>query len=140
MKRRDGWEARLQNVFSTFIDKPFEYGSHDCALFVCNCVREMTGEDPALDYRNRYRNRKGALKILSKSKLESIATRIAVCLSAKEIPPLYAQRGDVVLLDATMGDCPALGIVDLTGEKVWGAGIEGLVAFPLSEARRAWRI
>ncbi len=140
MKRRDGWEARLQGVFSNFIDKPFEYGSHDCALFVCNCVREMTGDDPALGYRKRFRDRKGALKILSKSKLESIATQIAISLNAKEIPPLYAQRGDVVLLDATMGDCPALGIVDLTGETIRGAGTAGLVAFPLSEARRAWRI
>ncbi len=138
MRRTDGWEERLQVVLSTFAGRPFEYGFHDCALFVCNCVREMTGEDPATAHRNRYKDRKGALGILNGCSLELTAEQIALALGADEVRPLFAQRGDVVLVDTDQG--LALAIVDLTGEKAVGAGPDGLVFWKLSTARRAWRI
>lgn len=140
MRRKDGWEARLQAVFSNFKDKPFEYGFHDCALFVCNCIREMTGEDLARKFRRRYRNHKGALLLLSQARggFEGILERVAAQKEIVEISPLFAQRGDVLLVETKEG--AALAIVDLTGEKAIGPGPVGLVSWKLSCGRRAWRI
>ena len=134
-------------MLSGFMEEPFEYGRHDCALFVCNCIHVMTGEDPAAAYRNRYRDRKGALKILKTGGLEGIVERIALSLGATEIEPRFAQRGDVVLVDlpvcltgTSRFSGPALAIVDLTGEQAVGPAEIGMVSVKLSEARRAWRI
>lgn len=138
MRRRDGWERRLEAAVSAFAGQPFEYGFQDCALFVCNCIREMTGEDPAAGFRNRYSDRKGALRLLRNGGLEGIIEKIASEKQVPEIPPLFARRGDVVLVETSEG--AALAIVDLTGEKAVGAGPSGLVSWNLSAARRAWRI
>jgi hypothetical protein len=142
LKRKPDWQEKLQLVVEFFIDQPFAWGVHDCALFACNAVAEMTGTDLAVDFRGTYCNREGAFKALydfcGSASLEKTAEFIAERHGMPEVGVRYAQRGDVVLLD--QDESPALGIVGLSGTHAWAATEKGLTSVPVENCRRAWRV
>lgn len=101
-----------------------------------DCVTAITGEDLAKPYRG-YRSQAQALRLLQRcGGVAGIAEAVAAQYSIPEIAPLSAQRGDVCLFDIGRGD--TLGIC--AGEHIYAPGNEGLIAFPVSRAVRAWRI
>ena len=96
----------------------------------------ITGIDLAGDYRS-YKTKAEALRLLKKyGGVAGIAEAIAKEHGILEIPPLNAQRGDVCLFDIGRGD--TLGVV--VGEHIFAPGSDGLIGFPLEQAKRAWRI
>lgn len=60
MARQHDVKAFLQNQRW----KRFEWGASDCCLFVADWVREVTGDDPAKDFRGSYSNASGARNAL----------------------------------------------------------------------------
>ena len=141
MNRFQDWPLRLEAYLSFVSEDAFAWGSNDCALFACNVARELTGVDLAEKFRGKYHTKAGAyaaLKKFSGGGLESIATKMAAEHGMKEVPPLMAQRGDIVLLETTQG--PTLAIVSMDGIHVTAPGPASLELWPLDKGRRAWRV
>lgn len=136
--RRQDWPSRLAAELELARTRRFQYGRHDCCLFAANIARAITGRDPAAAIRGEYRSRQGAQRLLDAAGgLEALAGQLARESGYAEIPPLSAQRGDVVLIETAGQD--ALGVIDLTG-RIAAAGHEGLVYLPADTGRRAWRV
>lgn len=137
LKRFEDWPARLARALAEAARRPFAWGSHDCALFAAGVVQALTGTDPAAELRGRYETAAGAARALGSGGLAATAEALACAHGMEAIPPLMAQRGDVVLFETEGRD--ALGVVDLNG-RIAAAGEAGLVVLPLSHAKRAWRV
>lgn len=141
MTRLPDWETRLHAALITRTSTHFEWGTHDCALFACDCVLAMTGVDIADWFRGKYRSRNGALRIMRKFTggygLDSLAEKIAAQHRIHEVKMTEAKRGDIVLVDA---NGPTLGIVSLDGIRGYAASPQGLTEFRVLSARRAWSI
>lgn len=139
--RREDWPARLNEAIAARLRVRFAFGAHDCCLFAADVVQAMTGLDPAARFRDRYRTAHGAARVLKRAGgLEPLMEQIAAAHGMPEVPPLTAQRGDVVLLDAEPDTVnPALGVVAPDG-RIAAAGPDWLAFLPLRAARRAWRV
>jgi hypothetical protein len=135
MKNKDKWcEYIFENVST-----PFEFGKHDCCLTACNLLQISTGKDAAESFRGTYDNAVGMFITLKKNGgVEAIADRICKELGWKEISPLFATKGDLVMVDAG-SDRQALMVVDLNGSELIGAGPIGFTRKPLSDGIKAWR-
>ncbi len=135
MRRRD-WQPRLDAVLRAAETRPFAWGRHDCALFVCDCLAAMTDEDPAARFRGRYataRGAHGAIRRLSGARdLAGLATKVR----GPPIAPAFARRGDLAEVETDGGY--ALGIV--LGREVALVAPEGLVRVAADRARNAWRV
>ncbi len=147
MTRRCDFAERLSGALDERRNRPFAWGRNDCALLACGLVDAATGVDYAAPFRGRYRTATGAaralrrflgppsLKLRRAGLLEAAAEKITQDNGLEEVPPLMAQRGDFVLVDAAEG--PALGVC--LGSHIIAAGPAGAVMRPLGAARRAWR-
>ncbi|HEV1991381.1 MAG TPA: hypothetical protein VGR34_00785 [Candidatus Dormibacteraeota bacterium] len=144
IKRFDNWPGLLDAFVASRRELPFAWGANDCCLFACDAVLAMTGEDLAEGFRDSYDSALGARRMLQQAGAETVgelADIIAERQGLRCIPAIFAQRGDVVLLDrepAQAGE--SLGIVSLHGVDVWAPAEEGLAIVPLREGQRAWRI
>lgn len=132
LTRLPDWEARLHAYLDSVAKTPFAWGTHDCALFVGDCVQAMTGIDPAAAYRGVYSNETGARLAL---KRHGKTTLVATFDDAfgMNVAPARAHRGDIVQIDdTTAGVC--------MGAFGFFVGDAGLVRHPYSDFTRAWSI
>lgn len=145
MMRPFDWQERMIDAINARRDTPFAWGRHDCALFACDVAQAICGVDFAAGLRGRYATERGAYVALKRfagpnaknGGLEAAAEKIAANHGCPEVPPLMAQRGDIVLMDSELG--AVLGVC--VGETIAKAGVETGVEFvPLAAARRAWRV
>jgi hypothetical protein len=131
--RFQDWPERLNRMVADSHHKPFAWGEHDCCLFAANTVLELTGEDYAKDLRGTYKSKRGAAKVL----IEHGGMRgIATAALGKEVPPLMAQRGDIVLVQTEQGDTLAV----CMGGYCVAPGLERLEMTPMKQAVTAWRV
>lgn len=143
MKRFNDWPTRLDAFIESRKEYAFSWGSQDCCLFACDCILEMTGQDVAGQFRNRYHDSAGARAALRKfcGKPATVGQLAGEIAKANDIEPVlvsFAQRGDVVLV--LQNDRESLGVVSLSGDTLWSPGEVGLVEQPLPSAMEAWRI
>jgi hypothetical protein len=143
MRRFPDWEIRLHKFCSQRMRAPFEWGNHDCAIFVADCIKETTGEDLAAECRGKYDSKETATALLWDlvgAGLEQYAEHIAELHGMKEVDIYYAQRGDMVLYIQDSG--PSLGIVSLDGQRALIAVENGdcLLRVPVLKCARAWRV
>jgi hypothetical protein len=142
IKRRNGWEGLLDEFVRSRRAAKFSWGTNDCVLFACDAVLVMTGEDLARGFRDEYATALQAKRTLRKSfgaeTVGELADVMGERLELRVVPPPFAQRGDVVLLDRELGE--SLGIVTLCGTAIWAPAEYGLVEVDFREAQRAWRI
>jgi hypothetical protein len=137
MKRLPNWERLLAAEFAA-APAHFEWGTFDCAMFAANCVRAITGSDPAAEFRSTYSTEEAAAKIVG-GDLGAFIAPLCKNHGMREVPPAYGRRGDVVLVDN--GDpAHALGIVDHTGRFARCAGPKGLARVAMHKWLRAWRV
>lgn len=119
-------------------DKPFRWGTHDCAMLAFDAVLMLTDRDPARDLRGMWTDALGAMRKLRElGGWDGVASRFGA-----EIAPASALPGDVLLLDSNA--CQAHGAEHGALAVRWGdgavaQGADGLVSVPLSSAVRAWR-
>lgn len=135
-----GWESAFAELLAARADQPFEWGRSDCCLFACDVIEALTGNDPAHWFRGRYMDLRGAAAALRSysrnGALEDVAERICAECGHSEIPPAFAQRGDLVLIETDAGH--ALGIqVD---HRVAVQGPMGLSITDDVRVLRAWAI
>jgi hypothetical protein len=139
MTRHVDWEHKLGEFFLERQTQDFLWGENDCALFACDAALAITGIDLAADFRNRYNSELSAARVIlaftEGGKLEHLAEKIAAQHGIEEVKPMFAQRGDIVLIEHD--EQQALAVVGMDGWSVIGPGPR---QFELIEARRAWRI
>lgn len=135
--RLEGWEGRLDDYVTSTAGDVFDWGVSDCALWACGAIHSVTGDDPAADLRGTYDSRESAEKVMN-GDLEVFAEGRAAKRKMAEVEVAFAQRGDLLLMDADSG--PALGVVSLDGTEGFFKGLRGIAKFPVMESRRAWRV
>jgi hypothetical protein len=133
LQRSEDWLQRLSDYMATCNFKRFEWGRHDCCLFVANCVFEMTGVDLAQGYRGRYKDKFGAYKLMH-GNLITFIEKLFWAYGMPEIPFLEAKTGDVVMFDDLNGT--TLGIK--WGTHIMAPGEKDLMLVPT--IGRAWRV
>ena len=151
--RFEDWPRRLAAFVETMRGAKFDWGSFNCFHFPADAVLTMTGVDPLKPLRGaKYKTERGAIGALRRflgprSKglsvdaiIESAARKLYA--GFPEIGPLYAQRGDVCLVDApvTEGrDGVALGVC-LGSRVAVLSSAGGIIDVPITAVRRAWRV
>lgn len=138
LQRLPDWRSRLARIVDSARELSFQWGQFDCALHVANCIRAMTGADPAVSYRGKYSDAAGAAAVYGSSFEQFIAGQ-AKALEMEEVPVNFAHRGDVVFVDnATTQGC--VGIVTLDPRYVSCVGEKGIMLVTIDRWRRAWRV
>lgn len=129
--RLPDWQSRLAELIAARRAAPFAWGKNDCCTFACDCVRAMTGHDPARGLRGHRTAKDAAAALRDNGGLRALANaRLGAAIA-----PAEAQVGDIGL--ATVEGRPALVVC---GGSAWtGPGKEGLVSVPMSSVMRAWR-
>lgn len=114
LTRLPDWRARLAAEMDRQRRDPFAWGRHDCALgLAAGAVTALTGADLAAPWRGRYRSPSSARRALHKAGFNTLADLVASLLP--EIPPAFADVGDigVIAADGPLGQ--ALCVVDASG-------------------------
>lgn len=136
------WLDRLTAFLVGRRKQPFAWGSHDCALFVCDGILAMTGTDLAAAFRGRYSDGGGAMSAIQAAgheDLEQLAESITAAAGMTEVPLENAQRGDVLLWHQSDGGA-TLGLVSTDGLHGLFAGPNGLMRQRVRKCDRSWRI
>ena len=107
-------------------EMPFKWGKNDCCLFAADWVELVSGQDPAKSFRGQYRTKNGAFKQLFKLGFKDIKSVFKASLN-HEIEPLYAQRGDIALVNH--GGELVGGIIQIN--RVACVGEHGLIYLPI---------
>lgn len=114
LTRLPDWRARLADEMDRQRRDPFAWGTHDCALgLAAGAVLAITGTDPGAQWRGRYVSPGGARLALHKAGFSSLADLVASILP--EIPPAFADIGDIGMVDADGPLKQALCVVDASG-------------------------
>ncbi len=146
MSRYYDWPDRLIKFLSERDATPLEWGKSDCTLFAADAVKAMNGSDPAHFFRGKYNNKKEAfvlLKQFSGGGLEETTEQIAYDLEYPEIPPEFANSGDLALIDVENVDPEATGLtmaILATPTTAIAQGKAGLVYVHDADIRRTWNI
>lgn len=93
--RKEGWEIILDNCLQEAMYKPFQWGEHDCALFMGRTVRAMTGIDTVGQFEGKYSTESGA-KALLKPYKGGIIGLLDNHPDLLKIDIRMAKRGDIV--------------------------------------------
>lgn len=126
------------NIFALIAEKekePFQYGINDCSTFGADIVKAVTGHDPAEKWRGKYKTELGGLRAIKKDGYDNQIDFLEK--NFDEIPPVFAQFGDIGLTDITTTGNPA--IVLLCGVNCYGITETGLARFDFREIKRAFK-
>ena len=128
--RLPDWEARLNAYVERVSDMTYAYGAHDCGLFCAGAVEAMTGTDPAAVFRGAYSDAVTAAQALRDHGAGTLVGTVASLFD--EVPPAFAQRGDIVWNGEAIGLC--------IGPFALFVSDGGLTRVPRSEWERAFRV
>jgi hypothetical protein len=131
------WRPSLTAYLVQCRARPFKWGEHDCALFVCGAIEAMTGEDLAKPYRGRYRSAAGGLKLIKKDGYKDHAEFAAALLTELDHPS-QAAAGDIIAYQVEGGTGIALGIVN--NDRSYVLAPDGITTVPTLSAVRLFRI
>lgn len=131
------WRKRFETFMDETVLVPFEWGQADCGpAFIGGLVLALTGEDVAQRWRDRYRSRAGALRVLRNSGFGNLGDLVAAELP--EIHPSRATIGDVMAIKSDDAFGHALGICN--GASVFVRRPDGLGLVDLLACERAFRV
>ncbi len=130
------WPEKLHASISEAKTQAFEWGTHDCACFVSDCVEAMTGVDPLKEYRGKYSTALGAIKALKTLANVEDLPALATSFWGEDIEVSHASRGDVVLIDHEGND--NFGVI--VGTHAVFLTQEGVISIPVNKCKAAWKI
>jgi hypothetical protein len=140
--RLPGWEDRLRIYLRDHQDTPFAYGSFDCLSFAAGAVALLTGTDIMAPFRGKYSTHTGAMRIARRVYGSRTVPEVLAAMMQqhgwKEISPMFAQRGDIVLVEFNRDRM--VGILHPNGREAVITTDKGLWRVPLLSVRRAWKI
>ena len=150
LKKHEHWQTRaFHNFLLENADKPFAWGTHDCALFAANAILANTGVDIADDFRGKYITQLGAFKTIKQvTGGTTVADAAAYCAAkhglVEHTYPLMAKRGDLVVVEN--GGNLIAGVIHLNGVHAISVSESGLVRLPIADVTgksnivRSWSI
>lgn len=131
--RPENWPAVLNRHLDESKTLAFRWGEADCALWVSDYVKRVTGVDHAEAFRGRYRTAQGARMALRRAGYDGVERLAAARLPG--VPIAFARRGDVVLHP----DGQALGICN--GRVSHFLSVHGgLTDLPTLDCVKAWSV
>ncbi|WP_416305220.1 DUF6950 family protein [Neptunicella sp. SCSIO 80796] len=133
--RLPNWQSNLNHYIRSNLTTPFAWGTFDCCLFTAAAVEAITGTHPIPQIVGRYRTELGAARALKKYGKGTIKATLNHLFGTPK-PRLQVCRGDVVLVETSLGD--TAGIV--MGGQVWVATHEGLSTCPLTLVKLCWEV
>ncbi|HEY5054665.1 MAG TPA: hypothetical protein VII58_00805 [Acidobacteriaceae bacterium] len=143
--RHEPWVTHLHTFLRANAKTPFKWGVWDCSLFCADAIKAMTGIDIASDFRGLYTDEAGAKAAVEKvtgvtgGTVEDAAAYCAAKHGLVEWKhPLFAQRGDLVVLEDA--GRVITGLVHLSGRHIVAAGESGLRKFTITNVKRAWHV
>lgn len=155
-RRYPDWPTRLSDAVGDRARTPFAYGGFDCSLAACDLILAVCDcEDPAQPFRGKYKTERGAIGALRRylragqdvspgDLLAATASRRCAAVGfAPRSSPLFAQRGDLALIQADIAGLPqvwVLGVVDLDGWSVLCPADTGWQRVVLPAAQQAWGV
>ncbi len=145
MERIEGWEIKLDDFLKSRQNQKFEWGSHDCALFSCDAIREITGNDVAYYFRGGYKTKDEAYLMLlafAGGGLLETFSKLALEFGMNEIEQGFAGRGDVVLCNVPTvinEELPTLGIIGMS-EMIHIPGTRQLQVFEKTIGEKFWKV
>lgn len=125
--RYPDWPQRLAAWIEAHREKPFAWGTNDCAIFAADMIEAITGRDFAVAFRGRYKSKVGSMRILRAHGWADLADLADSHLERCSDRPT---RGDVVLYAGRHG--AFLGVY-WAGE-VYGPGPNGVSSWPADPA------
>lgn len=136
IKRKNyDWRQQLDRFIAISATMPFVWGQHDCGLFAAAGVEAQIGEDFAADLRGRYDSLEDGLKLLRSLGFEDHVALAAARLP--EIPPAFAQLGDVAAVDfGTAG----MTLTIVGGHRLHGPMLGMRGTLPMTMACRAFAV
>lgn len=129
----------LTDFLNEHRDKPFETGQNDCALFISDWFRLLTGIDFSCEFRGCYSSDAGSAKLIAEKGYGDLFGLVSTVLDEHGVrleTPKLAQRGDIAW--CKRGDVTLCGIVG--GDGIYALSTDGLVCVPLRFASVAWRV
>lgn len=144
LERLTDWRSRLSQHIEAERFRPFVWGEHDCCLWICDCIKVMTGVDIAEPYRGQYENAFGAIKQMRL--IDNVKTVHSLAL--KRIGPTkpwqFAKTGDIVaanLPNLGVGEMDGTGCLSLGvcfGNSAYFVGPDGLFQIPIKMVEHAY--
>ena len=121
---------------------PFIYFEQDCAHIAADWVLEKTGADPLADLRVPADEPRSLLALMRRVRADGGMAAVATDRLGPPIPPLLAQRGDIVLVKSgrPIGRVSGFTFGICTGSNVVVPDSAGLVFWPISTGVHAWRV
>lgn len=139
MPRISDWPSALALFLQEKEGQPFAWGENDCCLFVCDWLAIVTGKYPLVAQRLRgtYTDSASAAAVLqAEGGIDTIAADYCASQGWNEVPPVFAQRGDMVLYTGPLG--PSLGVC--VGRNLASPYEGGVALLPMELAVKAWRV
>lgn len=131
--RLHDWPERLAEAVEAAKSCPFEWGRHDCGIWVCEVAAVLTGQpSPADAWRGTYRTERGAWRAMKRQGWKDLS-EAATAIFGDPIPVMRAQRGDVAIHDGCLG-------VVIGGDVACLRPDAGLTRVPLRPCAMAWRV
>ncbi len=140
LQRHPHWPRKLAGRITSARQIEFAWGTFDCAMWVCDWIRDVTEGrvDPGANYRGKYSTEAQAQAIFG-SDLGSFAASVASAIGVVEVQPRYARRGDIVFVD-NRTPYGALGVVNLDGRFAACVSQNGVIPVHMHHWKRAWQL
>jgi len=143
MKRHPQWDQRLHDCVTANLNKPYEFGRHDCLLWPAAAVRAVTGKDYGRGHRGKYDSIAKAYRYLQGLGFSGPEAFLDSLFDEK--PVGFAGRGDLVLCHVDLaetqqgilpGDVPGV----CMGDFALIPGENGLLRLPRERWLKAWAV
>lgn len=133
-ERLPDWEGRLSDYIASAHAAGFAYGALDCALFFAGAVIACRGDDPAAEFRGKYRTRTGSIRALRTIGAGDLESTLDAKFEQK--PVAFLQRGDGVWDGEAVGVCmgPFALFIGAT------EGVDGLYRVERREWLKGWAV
>tara|TARA_R100001086_G_scaffold188583_1_gene106539 strand:+ start:228 stop:668 length:441 start_codon:yes stop_codon:yes gene_type:complete len=146
MRRYEDWPDRLVCFLAARDRTPLKWGTSDCSLFACDAVKAMNGSDPGHWFREKYKTKTRAFKLLRQfagGGLIETTERVMKEMDYPEIKPEKANSGDVVLINVENVHPDAFGLtaaIMACPEVAIAQGKDNLVYVENPAIKKAWAI
>jgi hypothetical protein len=134
LSRTDGWEARLEAVFTVRRSALFDWSSFNCVQFAGEAVSAITGRAVVFPTAPSAVSALEAARALES--LGGLEAATSLVLGAPHAHWKRCRRGDVALLEHR--ERPLLTVC--TGRTHCAPGPNGLEHLPLKSALKIWRV
>lgn len=135
IQRKENWPMLLSEYITKIREKPFKRGVNDCCFMPANCVKALTGYDPAKAFRGKIKSLKDVDFVMDE--YHGLVGLFNHCLGFEPHNNKYAaMRGDVVI--ARINDQEYGGIVDDTGRFILVFEESVLTQYPISHVTHVW--